>query len=119
MADFAVPTLPMKNSTATRQFYEKLGFVCAHEVAPPDSFLFMIRNGVQLQFFESPFLDGTMRDHTCYIYVDDLQATYDAFAKAKVGKLLPIERKPWGVPEFVLVDLNENMLRVGCPRLEM
>ena len=24
-----------------------------------------------------------------------------------------------GVPEFVLVDINGNMLRVGCPRLEM
>jgi hypothetical protein len=32
---------------------------------------------------------------------------------------LPIEKKPWGVMEFVLVDLNENMLRIGCPRLEM
>jgi hypothetical protein len=36
-----------------------------------------------------------------------------------VGKLLPIEMKPWGMPEFVLVDINGNSLRVGCPRLEM
>jgi catechol 2,3-dioxygenase-like lactoylglutathione lyase family enzyme len=55
MADFAVPTLPMRDPKETRAFYEKLGFICAHEVEPPDSFLFMIRNGVQLQFFESPF----------------------------------------------------------------
>jgi catechol 2,3-dioxygenase-like lactoylglutathione lyase family enzyme len=81
MADFAVPTLPMRDPKETRAFYEKLGFICAHEVEPPDSFLFMIRNGVQLQFFESPFLDGTLRDHTCYIYVDDLQKTYDDFKK--------------------------------------
>lgn len=119
MADFAVPTLPMRDPKETRAFYEKLGFVCAHEVEPPDSFLFMIRHGVQLQFFQSPYLDGTLRDHTCYIYVDDLQKTYDDFRKAGVGKLLPIEKKPWGVMEFVLVDLNENMLRIGCPRLEM
>lgn len=119
MVDFAVPTFPMKDPVATRQFYEKLGFVCAHEAEPPDSFLLMIRNGIQLQFFQSPYIDGTMRDHTCYIYVDDLQATYDAFAQAQVGRLMPIENKPWGVPEFVLIDINENMLRVGCPRLEM
>ena len=119
MADFAVPTLPMHDPAETRTFYEKLGFVCAYEQAPPDSFLFMIRDGVQLQFFEAPGIDGTIRDHTCYIYVDDLQAWYRAFAAAKVGTLHPIEQKPWGVPEFVLVDLNGNMLRVGCPRLEM
>lgn len=119
MADFAVPTLPMHNSAETRAFYEKLGFICAHEQQPPDSFLFMIRDGVQIQFFEAPGIDGTIRDHTCYIYVDDLDATYAAFEAAKVGKLMPIEKKPWGVPEFVLIDINGNMLRVGCPRIEM
>jgi hypothetical protein len=62
---------------------------------------------------------GTIRDHTCYIYVDDLQAWHRAFAAAKVGTLHPIEQKPWGVPEFVLVDVNGNTIRVGCPRLEM
>lgn len=119
MADFAVPTLPMRASTETRAFYEALGFVCAHEAAPPDSFLFMMRNGMQIQFFEVPGIDGTIRDHTCYLYVDDLDGTYAAFAAAKVGKLLPIEQKPWGVPEFVLIDINGNMLRVGCPRMDM
>jgi catechol 2,3-dioxygenase-like lactoylglutathione lyase family enzyme len=119
MPDFAVPTLPMRDPTATRAFYEKLGFVCAHENPPPDTFLYMIRGGIQLQFFEAPGIDGEIRDHTCYFYVDDLEATYRAFAAAKVGRLMPIEQKPWGVPEFVLVDINGNMLRVGSPRLEM
>jgi hypothetical protein len=118
MADFAVPTLPMRNSAETRAFYEKLGFVCAHEVAPPDSFLFMVRNGIHLQFFEVPGIDGSIGDSTCSIYVDDLEGTHRAFAAAKVGKLMPIEKKPWGVPEFVLIDINGNMLRVGCPRVE-
>jgi hypothetical protein len=119
MADFAIPTLPMRNANETRVFYEKLGFICAHQQDPPDSFLLMMRNGVQIQFFEAPGIDGTIRDHTCYIYVDDIDAMHKAFAAAKVGKLMPIEMKPWGVPEFALVDINGNMLRVGCPRLEM
>ncbi len=119
MADFAVPTLPMHDSNETRAFYEKLGFICAHQADPPDSFLFMMRNGVQIQFFEAPGIDGSIRDHTCYLYVDDLDAMYEAFAAAKVGKLMPIEMKPWGMPEFVLVDINGNSLRVGSPRLEM
>jgi hypothetical protein len=119
MPDFAVPTLPMRDAKATRAFYEKLGFICAHEQMPPDSFLFLIRGGIQLQFFEAPGIDGEIRDHTCYIYVDDLEGTHRSFAAAEVGKLMPIEMKPWGVPEFVLIDINGNMLRVGCPRLEM
>lgn len=109
----------MRDPAETRAFYEKLGFVCAHDQPPPDSFLFLIRRGIQLQFFEAPGIDGSIRDHTCYFYVDDLEGTYRAFAAAGVGKLMPIEEKPWGVPEFVLVDVNGNVLRVGSPRLEM
>jgi catechol 2,3-dioxygenase-like lactoylglutathione lyase family enzyme len=119
MPDFAVPTLPMRDPVATRAFYEKLGFICAHENPPPDTFLYMIRSGIHLQFFEAPGIDGAIRDHSCCIYVDDLEATYRAFADAKVGKLMPIEQKPWGVPEFVLIDINGNALRVASPRLEM
>jgi catechol 2,3-dioxygenase-like lactoylglutathione lyase family enzyme len=119
MADFAVPTLPMRDADETRAFYEALGFVCAHEHPPPDSFLFMIWGGVKLQFFNAPGVDGTVRDHTCSIYVDDLELAFEHFRKAAVGRLMPIEQKPWGVPEFVLVDVNGNMLRVGAPRLEM
>jgi len=119
MPDFAVPTLPMRDSAETRAFYEKLGFVCAHEHEPPDLFLFMIRDGIRLQFFEGSGIDGSIKDHSCYIYVDDLQGTYRTFAEAKVGRLMPIEMKPWGSKEFVLVDINGNLLRVGSPRLEM
>ena len=56
--------LPMNDVRETRAFYEKLGFVCAHEHPPPDSFLFMIRGGAILQFFIAPGIDGTIRDHT-------------------------------------------------------
>ena len=119
MPDFAVPMLPMNDVRETRAFYEKLGFICAHEHPPPDSFLFMIRGGALLQFFIAPGIDGTIRDHTCSIYVEDLEATYRDFQKLKLPRLLPIEQKPWGVPEFVLVDVNGNTLRFSAPRLEM
>lgn len=119
MADFAVPALPMRHSGETRAFFEKLGFVCAHEQQSPDSFLFMIRGGIRMQFFEAPWLDVALQDHVCCFYVDDIHETYRAFAAAQVGKLLPIEKKPWGMPEFVLIDLNGNLIRVGAPRLEV
>ena len=108
----------MRDVAETRAFYEKLGFVCAHQSPAPDGFLFMIRGGIRVEFFEAPGIDGSLRDHTCHLYVDDIEASWHSFAAAKVGKLLPIEKKPWGMPEFVLIDVNGNMLRVGCPRLE-
>lgn len=119
MPDFAVPMLPMHDVRETRAFYEKLGFICAHENPPPDSYLFMIWGGVKLQFFVAPGIDGRITDHTCSIYVDDLEQTYRDIEMLKIGRLMPIEQKPWGAPEFVLVDVNGNVLRFNAPRLEM
>jgi len=119
MPDFAVPTLPMRDVRETRAFYEKIGFICAHENPPPDSFLFMIWGGVKLQFFNVPGIDGSITDHTCWIVVDDIEKTHRDLSRLKLDRLMPIEQKPWGVPEFVLVDVNGNMLRFSSPRLEM
>ena len=119
MADFAVPTLPMRDLDETRVFYEKLGFVCAHENPPPDSFLFMVRNGVQVQFYAAPGVDTRLISHTFSVFVDDLEGTYAAFKSAGVGQLLPIEMKPWGFLEFALVDVNGNLMRVASPKLDV
>src|SRR5882724_7287212 len=111
MADYAVPTLPMRDVRETRAFYEALGFICAHENPPPDSFLFMVRGGARLQFF-SAHVDVRASSHTFQLFVDDLNETYAAFKAAGVGNVLPLEQKPWGQPEFALVDPNGTLMRV-------
>ncbi len=118
MADFAVPTLPMRDAQETRAFYEALGFVCAFENPPPDSFLFMVRGGARLQFF-SAHVDTRASAHTFHLFVDDLDETYAAFKAAGVGNVLPIEQKPWGTPEFALVDPNGTLMRVASPQFEI
>jgi catechol 2,3-dioxygenase-like lactoylglutathione lyase family enzyme len=118
MADVAVPTLPMRDVRETRAFYEALGFICAHENPPPDSFLSMVRDGAMLQFFPV-HVDPHASTHTFQIFVDDLDKTYAAFKAAGVGNVLPIERKPWGVTEFALVDPNGTLMRIAYAKLEI
>ena len=119
MADFAVPSLPMRDVQETRVFYKRLGFVCAHEQPPPDSFLYMVRNGVYVQFYIASGVDVRLIDHVFSVYVDDLDATYAAFKAAGPDTLMPIEHKPWGFPEFALVDPNGNLMRVASPKFEI
>jgi len=118
MADFAVPTLPMRDARETRAFYEALGFICAHENPPPDSWLVMVRGGAQLQFFPA-HVDTRASNHTFQLFVEDLQETHAAFKAAGVGNVLPIEQKPWGTPEFALVDPNGTLMRVAAPKFEI
>lgn len=118
MPEFAVPQLPMRDMAQTRAFYEKLGFICAHEHPPPDSFLVLIRGGLHLQFFELPSIEPTLNAFSAYLYVEDVDTTYAEFAAAKVGRLMPIELKPWGVREFALFDPVGTLLRVASPRLD-
>ena len=108
----------MRDVQETRAFYEALGFICAHENPPPDSFLFMVRNGAMLQFFPV-HVDPRASTHTFQIMVDDLDGTFAAFKAAGVVNVLPIELKPWGIAEFALVDPNGTLMRVAYAKLEI
>jgi catechol 2,3-dioxygenase-like lactoylglutathione lyase family enzyme len=118
MADFAVPTLPMRDVRETRSFYEGLGFVCVHEHEPPDSFLVLVRGGAMVQFFPA-HVDPRASSHTFMLSVDDLESTYAAFKRSGVANVLPIETKPWGVREFAVVDPNGTLIRVAYIQFEI
>ena len=108
----------MRDVAETRAFYEALGFVTAHEHPPPDSFLVMVREGAMIQFMPV-HVDPRASTHTFMIMVDDLPGTYAAFKAAKVGNVLPIENKPWGVQEFALMDPNGTLMRIAYAKLEI
>jgi len=108
----------MRDLDETRAFYEALGFVTAHEHPPPDSFLVMVREGAMIQFMPV-HVDPRASTHTFMIMVDDLPGTYAAFKAAKVGHVLPIENKPWGVQEFALMDPNGTLMRIAYAKLEI
>lgn len=108
----------MRDLDETRAFYEALGFVTAHEHPPPDAFLVMVRGGAMIQFMPV-HVDPRASTHTFMIMVDDLPGTFAEFKAAKVGNVLPIENKPWGVREFALMDPNGTLIRIAYAKLEI
>jgi catechol 2,3-dioxygenase-like lactoylglutathione lyase family enzyme len=110
MREMAVPSLPMTNPGETRAFYEKLGFVCAHEQPPPDTFLIMMRGTIQLHFFEYP-INQHANFSGCVVMTPDLDALHAEFSRTGVAKIMPIEDKPWGAREFAFFDPSRNSIR--------
>ncbi|HAJ48493.1 MAG TPA: glyoxalase/bleomycin resistance/extradiol dioxygenase family protein [Alphaproteobacteria bacterium] len=109
----------MRDLHKTRAFYEALGFICAAEGEPPDTYLVMIRGTIQMQFFEHPGVHPHTNYAGCIIYVPDLKALYEEFAKVAAVALLPVEPKPWGTTEFAFHDPAGNLIRVAQLSFEL
>lgn len=109
----AVPILPARDLSKTAAFYEqKLGFKRSGAVYP--DYLIISRDNIYLHFFLHQELDPTKDAGMCYIYVSEVEALYREFEAAGVihpnGKL---EHKPWKMYEFGVLDLDNNLLRIG------
>lgn len=111
MKELAIPALPMKDMGLTRAFYEALGFACAHEQPPPDTFLIMMRGTIQLHFFEYP-VNPHANYSGCVIMSPDIDAMHEEFSRAGVAKIHPIEKKHWGAREFAFFDPCGNSIRI-------
>jgi catechol 2,3-dioxygenase-like lactoylglutathione lyase family enzyme len=114
----AIPTLPSRDLDATAAFYGALGFTAGDRY--PD-YLEIWRDDVELHFFVHADLDPARSDHGCYLRVSDAEAVYDEWAE--VG--LPADGIPrltmpadtdYGMREFVLVDADGSLLKVGNVR---
>ena len=107
------PKLPMRSIAATKSFYvDKLGFA---EVADYGFYLIVIREGVELHFFEFGALVPEDNYGQVYIRVSDIDRLHGSFREAGV-KLLPKEQpenKPLGQREFSLLDPDHNLLTFG------
>jgi catechol 2,3-dioxygenase-like lactoylglutathione lyase family enzyme len=111
MKELAVPALPMTNLVETRNFYEALGFTCAHEQPPPDTFLIMMMRTIQIHFYEFQGVKTSVNHSTCVILTPHLEALHAQCSKAGVTKVMPIEDKPWGTREFAFFDPAGNLIR--------
>lgn len=111
MRELAIPMLPMSNAVETRNFYEALGFSCAHEQPPPDSFLIITRGTVHLQFIEYP-VNPYANYAGCVICTPNIDAWHSEFTCTNVAKVHPIEVKHWGTREFAFFDPSGNSIRV-------
>ena len=117
MADRATPNLPSRDLAATSRFYARLGF---RETFRDDGWLIVERGPLQIEFFPWPDHDPRKNLASCCLRVVDLDLLHQAFGAAGLSTrgvpriTAPVDQ-PWGLREFVVVDLDGNLLRCLSP----
>ena len=109
------PKLPMRDKSVTRKFYLKqLGF---REFGSADfeGYLMLEKDQIQIHFFIFKELDPLENYGQVYIRTNNIDECYRTFLENQVaihpnGKL---ERKPWGIKEFSILDPDNNLLTFG------
>lgn len=109
------PKLPMRDKTATRNFYSnKLGFQ-EFGSADYDGYLMMQKDGIQIHFFEFKTLVPNENYGQVYIRTNEIDTFYQTLLYNKIsihpnGQLVI---KPWGQKEFSVLDPDNNLLTFG------
>ena len=115
--DLAIPTLPCRSVNSAVEFYKRLGFEGgAHEFN--GDYAILRRGAVELHFFTHRDLVPSESSSGCYIRVLDVESVYRSFSSSQLPRTgIPrmdiLEDKPWGLREFVVVDLDGNLIRIG------
>lgn len=108
------PKLPMRDKTATRDFYlNKLGF--AQSGGDFDGYLMVKKDNVEIHFFEFAELDVKENYGQVYIRTNDIDELYKSFQNSEVN-IHPngdLQTKPWGQKEFSILDPDHNLLTFG------
>jgi extradiol dioxygenase family protein len=109
------PKLPMRDKTATKDFYiNQLGFQ-KFGSTDFDDYLMLQKDNIQIHFFEFKALDPKENYGQVYIRTDDIDKLYQSLIDNKTG-IHPngrLEIKPWGQKEFSLLDPDNNLLTFG------
>lgn len=126
----AIPNLPARDFDATAAMYARAGFSETNRY--PD-YLIVERGDVELHFSLDPGMDPGSTAGVAYLRVDDVETFHaelvaagfevltDHELRARWDRGGPLERisaledKPWGLREFALLDVDNNLLRVGQP----
>lgn len=119
MSERAVPILISRDLFETLSFLERLGF--ENRGAAPDVWQYLIagRGDVELHYVEDPSVDPLRTSAMAYVYVDDAQVLYDAWAplvtpdEATGTRIVEPVDTDYGMREFAVVDPSGNLLRLG------
>lgn len=109
------PKLPMRDKTATKNFYlNQLGFQL-FGTTDFDNYLMVEKDAIQIHFFEFRELNPKENYGQVYIRTNDIDHLYQSFLDNSVaihpnGKL---QTKPWGQKEFSVLDPDNNLLTFG------
>ncbi len=109
------PKLPMRNKTATKDFYvNKLGFQNVGS-SDYDGYLMVQKDSIEIHFFEFKEIDLKENYAGVYIRTNNIDNLYQSLLDNKIS-IHPngaLETKPWGQKEFALLDPDNNLLTFG------
>lgn len=109
------PKLPMRDKTATKNFYiNRLGFQ-EFGIDDFDGYLMLQKDNIQVHFFEFKALDPKENYGQVYIRTNDIDKFYQSLLD-KGTSIHPngqLAIKPWGQKEFSLLDPDKNLLTFG------
>ena len=109
------PKLPMRDKTATKDFYvNKLGFKNFGSTEY-DGYLMVEKDNIQIHFFEFKELDPKENYGQVYIRTNDIDNLYRSLLINNVN-IHPngtLQTKSWGQREFALLDPDNNLLTFG------
>ena len=106
------PKLPMRDKTATREFYiNQLGFQ-EFGSADYDGYLMVQKDNIQIHFFEFKELDPSGNYGQVYIRMDDIDKYYQSLLDNKtiIHPHGHLQIKPWGQKEFALLEDRKSVV---------
>ena len=109
------PKLPMRDKSATKEFYiNKLGFN-EFGSADYDGYLMVEKDNIQIHFFEFKELIPTENYGQVYIRTSEIEKLYQLALDEKLSlpKAGHLQVKPWRMKEFSLLDPDSNLLTFG------
>lgn len=109
------PKMPMRNKTATKDFYvNKLGFRNVGS-SDYDGYLMIEKDNIEIHFFEFKDLPQNGNYAGVYIRTNDIESLYQSLLDNKVS-IHPngaLQTKAWGQKEFSVLDPDNNLLTFG------
>jgi hypothetical protein len=112
------PVFPVRSVTSALDRFRALGFegqAYGKDVGSDGPIYgFVSRGPVEIHLALTKNLVPDQNTSACYLYVDDANAVHAAWTKANVGgRLEAPQDTPYNLREFVHVDVDGNLLRVG------
>lgn len=110
MAQRAVPVLPVRDLSASLDFYRRLGFDTREW--DEGGYGFATLDGIEIHMEVVPDYSGSKP--AAILFVDDADQLAQAWISQGVD-VRPPQDKEWGLHEGELIDLDGNIIRFGSP----
>jgi catechol 2,3-dioxygenase-like lactoylglutathione lyase family enzyme len=118
----AYPQLFVTDVERAASFYaDRLGFTISYLYGDPPFYGSVARDGIgfNLRHVDAPLVDPVLREKevllSAYVMVEQVEALFREFESAGAGFAQRLKQQAWGMDEFVLRDLDGNLIAFASP----